>query len=195
MALTPYEPTTWVNDSEPDLDATNLNKVEQGIKDAIDGVNGILAALTNQLSTDPDKYAGIAVVNQLNTVLNDLSDTVDTLNSNLTDLDNTVDSISTDVANIKPVTSRTAIFVTDGTDYDTLSQPGWYYIYSTVHAPASNLGRILVRVESIYVNGNWYTTQKAVELYSGGAIQPKVYERWVTNINGTFSWTSWIQTV
>lgn len=83
MALTPYEPTTWVNDSEPDLDATNLNKVEQGIKDAIDGVNGILAALTNQLSTDPDKYAGIAVVNQLNTSLNTLSNTVDTLNSNL----------------------------------------------------------------------------------------------------------------
>ena len=70
MALTPYEPTTWVNDSEPDLDAANLNKVERGIKDAIDGVNGILAALTNQLSTDPDKYAGIAVVNQLNTALN-----------------------------------------------------------------------------------------------------------------------------
>lgn len=84
MDLTPYEPTTWVNNSEPDLDAANLNKVEQGIKDAIDGVNGILAALTNQLSTDPDKYAGIAVVNQLNTALNNLSNTVDTLNSNLT---------------------------------------------------------------------------------------------------------------
>lgn len=116
-------------------------------------------------------------------------------NSNLTNLDNTVDSISTDVSNIKPVTSRAATFVPDGTDYNTLDQPGWYYIYSTVHAPASNLGRILVRVESIYVNGNWYTTQKAVELYSGGAIHPKVYERWITNINGTFSWTSWIQTV
>ncbi len=83
MALTPYEPTTWVNDSEPDLDATNLNKVEQGIKDAIDGVNGILGALTNQLSTDPNKFAGISIVNTLNTALNNLSDTVTTLNSNL----------------------------------------------------------------------------------------------------------------
>lgn len=83
----------------------------------------------------------------------------------------------------------------DGTDYNTLDQPGWYYIYSTVHAPASDLGRVLVRVESIYVNNSWYTTQKAIELYSGGAIQPKVYERWITNINGAFSWTSWIQTV
>ena len=96
--------------------------------------------------------------------------------------------------NIKLVTSRAATFVTDGTDYDTLDQPGWYYIYSTAHAPTSNLGRVLLRVESIYVSGVWYTTQKAVELYSGGAIQPKVYERWVTNINGAFSWTSWIQT-
>lgn len=68
-------------------------------------------------------------------------------------------------------------------------------MYSMVHAPASNLGRILVRVESIFVSGNWYTTQKAIEIYSGGAIQPKVYERWVTNINNTFAWTSWIQTV
>ena len=109
-------------------------------------------------------------------------------NSNLTDL-------STDITNIKPITNRNATSVPDGTDYDTLSQPGWYYIYSTAHAPASNLGRVLVRVESIYVSGNWHTTQKAVELYSGGAIQPKVYERWVTNINGAFSWTSWIQTV
>jgi len=116
------------------------------------------------------------------------------LNSNLTELSSTVTSINTDVTNIKPVTSRTATSVTDGTDYDTLNQPGWYYIYSTVHAPASNLGRVLVRVESIYVNGIWYTTQKAIEIYSVGAIQPKLYERWITNINGMFTWTSWIQT-
>ncbi|RFZ78797.1 DUF2479 domain-containing protein [Lacrimispora amygdalina] len=125
-----------------------------------------------------------------------LQDQITTTNSNLTGLSSTVDSLSTDITSgIKPVTNRTANFVTDGTDYDTLSQPGWYYIYSTVHAPASNLGRVLVRVESIYVSGVWYTTQKAIELYSVGAIQPKVYERWVTNINDTFSWTSWIQTV
>lgn len=70
MALTPYEPTTWVNDSEPDVDATNLNKIEQGIQEAIDGVNDILNSLTNQLSTDQTKFAGIAVVNTLNSNLN-----------------------------------------------------------------------------------------------------------------------------
>lgn len=88
MALTPYTPTTWVNDSEPDLEADNLNKIEQGIASAIDGVNGILDALTNQLSTDQTKFAGIAVVNTLNTTLNTLSNTVSTLNSNLTALKN-----------------------------------------------------------------------------------------------------------
>lgn len=125
-----------------------------------------------------------------------LNSNLNNVNSNLTGLSSTVDSLSTDITSgIKPVTNRTATFVPDGTDYDTLNQPGWYYIYSTAHAPASGLGRVLVRVESIYVDGNWYTTQKAVELYSVGAIQAKIYERWVTNINGTYSWTSWIQTV
>lgn len=149
--------------------------------------------VTHQNENDANK---IVAADSLYSTKTDLQTQITTLNSNLADLDSAVTSISNDLTtNIKPVTSRIANFVTDGTDYDTLSQPGWYYIYSTAHAPASNLGRVLVRVESIYVNGNWYTTQKAVELYSGGAIQPKVYERWITNINGTFSWTSWIQTV
>ena len=29
-----YEKTTWVNDSEPAINAANLNKIEQGIADA-----------------------------------------------------------------------------------------------------------------------------------------------------------------
>lgn len=29
-----YEPTAWVDDAEPDLEASNLNKIEQGIADA-----------------------------------------------------------------------------------------------------------------------------------------------------------------
>lgn len=101
MALTPYTPTTWVNDSEPDLEADNLNKIEQGIASAIDGVNGILNALTNQLSTDQTKFAGIAVVNTLNTALNNLSNTVSTLNSNLGNLitDLTVNKTSFNVSN------------------------------------------------------------------------------------------------
>lgn len=70
MALTPYTPTTWVNDSEPDINATNLNKIEQGIQSAVGGVNGILNSLTNQLSTDTTKFAGIAVVNSSLTALN-----------------------------------------------------------------------------------------------------------------------------
>lgn len=123
-----------------------------------------------------------------------LNSNLDNVNSNLNVLKGTIDSISSDVTGIKPVTNRVATSVADNTDYDTLNQPGWYSIYSTVHAPANNLGRVLLRVESIYINGNWFTTQKAIEWYSVGAIQAKIYERWVVNINGAYSWTSWIQT-
>lgn len=44
-----YDKTTWVNDSAPAIDATNLNKIEQGIADALpkDGSN----AMTGQLKT------------------------------------------------------------------------------------------------------------------------------------------------
>jgi len=37
-----YSKTTWVNGSAPALNATNLNKMEQGIKDACDGVDGMV---------------------------------------------------------------------------------------------------------------------------------------------------------
>lgn len=93
MALTPYMPTTWVNDSEPDIDDSNLNKIEQGIKQAIDGVNEILNALSSQIENNPAKFsssAALYAVNEsLNTVSSDLEalqGTVSTLNSNLTDI-------------------------------------------------------------------------------------------------------------
>ena len=109
------------------------------------------------------------------------------LNSNLT-------SLSGDVASIKPVTTRNATTEPDNTDYDTLTQPGWYDIYSSNHAPASGIGRVLLRVESVNINGNWIAIQTAIEWYSTGSIQPKAYKRWLSNINGTFAWTSWVQT-
>lgn len=34
-----YIPTVYVNDSEPDLDETNLNKTEQAIKRVTDAAN------------------------------------------------------------------------------------------------------------------------------------------------------------
>lgn len=124
-----------------------------------------------------------------------LKDSLDTTNSNLTDLSDDVDSLNTDVSNIKPITNRMATTEPDNTDYNTLLQPGWYDIYSSNHAPASGIGRVLLRVESVNINGNWIAIQTAIEWYSTGTITAKTYKRWLSNISGTFAWTAWIQSV
>jgi hypothetical protein len=47
-----YEPTAWANDSAPDLEADNLNKIEQGIKSAHDAAAA--AQSTADGKADPD---------------------------------------------------------------------------------------------------------------------------------------------
>lgn len=72
------------------------------------------------------------------------------LNSDLEDLSNGVSAI-------QPVAGRQVTSSVDNTDYDTLNQPGWYDVYSTdiavSHAPANGLGRVLLRVDSVNVQG------------------------------------------
>jgi hypothetical protein len=49
-----YDPTTWVDDSAPDIDAFHLNKMEQGIKDAhtsADANTAAVSALGGRVST------------------------------------------------------------------------------------------------------------------------------------------------
>lgn len=59
-----YTKTTWVNDNSPALNASNLNKIEQGIKDACDGVDNyglkrtVLWADDSQTST----YTGVSEI-------------------------------------------------------------------------------------------------------------------------------------
>lgn len=88
---------------------------------------------------------------------------------------------------IKPVTSRVITVVSDGTDYDSLQQPGWYSIYSNKHAPGT--GRFLVRVESVSADNHiWYVVQTAYSIY--GSIEPSK----TRNINQTdlgFGFTPW----
>lgn len=47
-----YEPTEWVNDASPDVEASNLNKIEQGIKDAHDAAAAAQATANGK--ADPD---------------------------------------------------------------------------------------------------------------------------------------------
>lgn len=87
-----YIPTVYVNDSEPDLDETNLNKTEQAIKRVTDAANKAidalkqldreklaLSAISNVLSDATDKVPSLALANTMQLAINDL-------NSNLSDV-------------------------------------------------------------------------------------------------------------
>lgn len=92
-----YIPTVYVNDSEPDLDETNLNKTEQAIKRVTDAANKAidalkqldreklaLSAISNVLSDATDKVPSLALANTMQLAINDL-------NSNLSGKTNTDD--------------------------------------------------------------------------------------------------------
>lgn len=87
-----YIPTVYVNDSEPDLDETNLNKTEQAIKRVTDAANKAidalkqldreklaLSAISNVLSDATDKVPSLALANTMQLAINEL-------NSNLGDV-------------------------------------------------------------------------------------------------------------
>lgn len=92
-----YIPTVYVNDSEPDLDETNLNKTEQAIKRVTDAANKAidalkqldreklaLSAISNVLSDATDKVPSLALANTMQLAINDL-------NSNLSHKANAAD--------------------------------------------------------------------------------------------------------
>ena len=63
-----YSKTVWVNDNAPALNATNLNKIENGIYDNAENVDDLLEGLINldttasPGTTDGDLYAAIAAL-------------------------------------------------------------------------------------------------------------------------------------
>lgn len=111
-------------------------------------------------------------------------------NQNLSNIDNALVSVS-------KVTNRASELMPDNTDYNGILQPGWYDIYSTdiskSHAPASGLGRVLLRVESILLGGStWITTQEAIEWYGVISLSnPRTWKRWTYSQNGVLVWVNW----
>lgn len=77
-----YVPTQWVNGTEPDIDEDNLNKIEEGIKNATNAVNSSIDAIT-ELAAAVDTLNGnlstkVSVTN--NTQLARLELTTDNFN-------------------------------------------------------------------------------------------------------------------
>ncbi len=97
-AVETYVPTTWVDDTEPDIDAEHLNHAEQGIKRVTDALNGAVATINN-LAAQLSNYiptskivdnllsndAGAVLSGKMGKQLSDLitanSDAISTLNS------------------------------------------------------------------------------------------------------------------
>lgn len=122
---------------------------------------------------------------------------ISTLNSNLSNTNQNLSNIDSALVSVSKVTNRAAESMPDNTDYNSILQPGWYDIYSTdiskTHAPASGLGRVLLRVESILLGGSiWITTQEAIEWYGIIALNnPRIWKRWTYSQNGVLVWINW----
>lgn len=87
MADYTYTPTEWVDNSEPDINADNLNKIETALASHGIGLNDLAAAVANKISTS--QIVNNLVSTNPSTVLSgpmgkSLNDKVTQLNSDLT---------------------------------------------------------------------------------------------------------------
>ena len=107
---------------------------------------------------------------------------------------------NTNFSNIYPVVNRTATRLADNTDFDGVLQEGWYDIYDSediaiTHAPASGLGRVLLRVDTVNIGGIWIKVQTVREWYSTISISAKTWVRWTYSLNGALTWTRWTNNI
>ena len=90
-----YNPTNYVNNSEPDIDADNLNKTENKLEETVAKANEIIDALktlistvqTNSDNTVPSSSLAYAMQQEITKNKEDIA----TANSNLTQKTNTSD--------------------------------------------------------------------------------------------------------
>lgn len=162
-----YIPTVYVNDSEPDLDETNLNKTEQAIKRVTDAANKAidalkqldreklaLSAISNVLSDATDKVPSLALANTMQLAINDL-------NSNLDDRDVVADLLA--IANAGPSGRR--IVNCGGNTLNTPYKAGLTTLQSgtaIISMSSANYGTILyiaAGTDTVFlrpkVNGTW----------------------------------------
>lgn len=107
-------PTNWVDDSEPDINAANLNNIEQGI-------DRIASAVISQIINDPDKIASMAA-------LFSVSQRVDQLNSDMAGKANASDitAINAALNNYSRLTALRNNWETNGLSY-------WRRVGNEVH--------------------------------------------------------------
>ena len=95
-----YVPTVYVNDSEPDLNETNLNKTEEALKRVTDAANKAidalkqleqeklsLSAISSVLSDANDKVPSLALVNAMQKEIDETNSNLGNLQGLCNDLD------------------------------------------------------------------------------------------------------------
>lgn len=122
-----YTPTTWVDNSSPDIDAEHLNKPEQAIKRVTDALNSAVDAIKD-LQSQVTKNAGA-----ISDVNNNLSNT----NSRL---DTSLSSSVLDYALTLPEGLHAVQF--PGTGYTGTDLPKSSYMYSSATISVRSTGKI-----------------------------------------------------
>lgn len=122
-----YTPTTWVDNSSPDIDAEHLNKPEQAIKRVTDALNSAVDVIKD-LQSQVTKNAGA-----ISDVNNNLSNT----NSRL---DTSLSSSVLDYALTLPEGMHTVRFPGDG--YTGTDLPNSSYMYSSATISVRSTGKI-----------------------------------------------------
>lgn len=122
-----YEKTKWVNEQTP-LNAVNLNKIEQGISDAIETSNSNETKLDTLDSTVKDLQIDFVTKTQ------ELEELVD---SNETDIEEKISEINTQIENIK------IVLTSDDINFDTLQE-----LVSALKNNVSNIGLIFTHLSN-----------------------------------------------
>lgn len=101
--MTTYTKTTWLDNNPPDIDDTNLNKIEQGIYDAHVEI-GDLTSLTTTVKTDL-----VSAINELDVDIGVLDSEIGTLSSLTTtvktDLVSAINELDSEIGTLSSLTT------------------------------------------------------------------------------------------
>ena len=181
-----YVPTIYVNNSEPDLDETNLNHAEQALKRVTDAANAAILALE---SLDSAKIDAAKIVNNL--LATDTSTVLSgpmgkALGDRLTAAENLLTRLNSEMVNGK---LKGYIEVGDEDDIIEILQTlfnGYGFSYITISNPSKNVPSGFSYSGGFVVH-RWDTLSVILLSYSIS----KIAINSCTKKNNAYTWTGW----
>ena len=170
-----YNPTNYVNNSEPDIDADNLNKTENKLEETVAKANEIIDALKTLISTvqtnsdNTVPSSSLAYVMQQAITKN--KEDIATANSNLEELDNKVSLMYIRTPATITLPNRDMLLVC--AKYDYISSASYAYHMGNPIVTLYNNG-FSSSAPSVAVSGNDITITFEKTYFHLFAIFPKV---------------------